>query len=39
MKKTALALCIASAMALPALAQARPITLNTDLQSYGGNGA
>lgn len=39
MKKTALALCIASVMALPALAQARPITLNTDLQSYGGNGA
>lgn len=39
MKKTALALCIASAMALPGLAQARPVTLTTDLQSYGGNAA
>ncbi len=39
MKKTALALCIASAMALPGLAQARPVTLTTDLQSYSGNAA
>ena len=39
MKKTALALCIATAMALPGLAEARPVTLTTDLQSYSGNAA
>lgn len=31
--------CVAGVLALPALAQARPVTINADLQSYGGNGA
>ena len=39
MNKIVLSLCLASALALPALAQARPITLTTQLKSYGGNGA
>lgn len=32
-------MCIASAFTLPAFAYARPVTLNTQLQNYGGNGA
>ena len=39
MNKIMLSLCLAGVIALPALAQARPITLTTQLQSYGGNGA
>ena len=39
MKRIVLALCIAGAFALPGLAQARPITLTTQLKNYGGNGA
>lgn len=39
MKKILCSLCIASAIALPALAQAKPLTLNTQLNNYGGNGA
>ncbi len=39
MIKTLLSLCLASAIALPGLAQAKPITLTTQLKSYGGNGA
>src|SRR3546814_9315600 len=34
-----LALCLASALALPVLAQAKPITLTTQLKNYGGDGA
>lgn len=39
MKKTILSLCIASVIALPGLVQAKPLTLTTQLKSYGGNGA
>ena len=39
MIKTLLSLCLASAIALPGLVQAKPITLTTQLKSYGGNGA
>ena len=39
MKKTAISLCLASLIALPALADARPVTLTTQLKNYGGNGA
>lgn len=39
MNKTALSLCLAGALALPGLVQARPITLTTQLKNYGGNGA
>lgn len=39
MKKYAVALGLAAAIALPALAQAKTVTLNTTLKSYGGNGA
>lgn len=39
MNKTVLALCLASALALPVLAQAKPITLTTQLKNYGGDGA
>lgn len=39
MKKTALSLMLASAIALPGLAQARPVTLSTQLKNYGGEGA
>ena len=39
MNKIALSLCLASAFALPGLAQARPVTLTTQLKGYGGNGA
>lgn len=39
MNKTALSLCLASALALPGLVQAKPITLTTQLKNYGGDGA
>ena len=39
MKKLSSALCLAGILALPGLAQARPVTLTTQLQSYSGNGA
>lgn len=39
MKKYAVALGLAAAIAFPALAQAKTVTLNTTLKSYGGNGA
>ncbi len=39
MNKTLLSLCLAGAMALPGLVQARPLTLTTQLKGYGGNGA
>ena len=39
MNKIMLSLCLAGAIALPGLAQARPVTLTTQLKSYGGNGA
>lgn len=39
MKKTTLSLCIASLIALPGLALAKPLTLTTQLKSYGGDGA
>ena len=39
MKKLTLALCMAGVLALPGLAQARPVTLTTQLQSYSGDGA
>ncbi|NYT83891.1 DUF2271 domain-containing protein [Alcaligenaceae bacterium] len=39
MKKTTLSLCLASVIALPGLAQARPLTLTTQLKNYGGDGA
>ena len=39
MKKIIASICIASAVALPALAQARTLTLSTQLQNYGGEGA
>ena len=39
MIKTLLSLCLASALALPGLVQAKPVTLTTQLKSYGGNGA
>ena len=39
MNKIMLSLCLAGVLALPALAQARPVTLTTQLKSYGGNGA
>jgi hypothetical protein len=35
----ALALGLAAAIALPALAQAREVTFNTELKNYGGDGA
>ncbi|WP_280552930.1 DUF2271 domain-containing protein [Halomonas sp. 25-S5] len=35
----ALALSLAAAIALPALAQAREVTFNTELKNYGGDGA
>ena len=37
--KIAAAIALISAIALPGLAQAREVTLNTQLQSYGGNDA
>jgi hypothetical protein len=39
MKKTTLSLCLASVIALPSLAQAKPLTLTTQLNNYGGDGA
>ncbi|HQZ02217.1 DUF2271 domain-containing protein [Dokdonella sp.] len=39
MHKIALSLCLAGAMALPGLAQARPLTLTTQLKNYSGDGA
>lgn len=39
MKRIAASLCLVGAIALPALAYARPITLTTQLQSYSGDGA
>ena len=39
MNKTVLSLCLASAIALPALVQAKPLTLTTTLKNYGGDGA
>jgi hypothetical protein len=38
MKFTA-SLCVATALAVPGFACARPVTLNAQLQNYGGNGA
>lgn len=39
MKKLAVSISLAGALALPGLVQARPVTLTTQLQGYGGNGA
>ena len=39
MKKLATSLCLAGVLALPAVAQARPVTLTTELKNYSGNGA
>ncbi len=39
MKKFAATLVLATSIALPALAEAKTVTLNTTLKSYGGNGA
>ncbi|NWN90575.1 DUF2271 domain-containing protein [Marinobacter adhaerens] len=39
MKKILFALGLATVMALPAYAQAREVTFNTQLKSYGGDGA
>ncbi|NYT61021.1 DUF2271 domain-containing protein [Alcaligenaceae bacterium] len=39
MKKTTLSLCLASVIALPGLAQAKSLTLTTQLKNYGGDGA
>ncbi len=39
MNKLVLSLCLAGAIALPGLVQARPVTLTTQLKDYGGNGA
>ncbi len=39
MNKTVLSLCLAGALTLPGLVQARPITLTTQLKNYGGEGA
>ena len=39
MNKLMAGACLASAFALPAVADARPVVITTQLQSYGGNGA
>ena len=39
MKKILLSLCIAGALAMPAIGQARPVTLTTQLKNYSGDGA
>lgn len=39
MKKIISGACLAGALTLPALVQARPVVLTTVLQNYGGNGA
>ncbi|NGM88481.1 DUF2271 domain-containing protein [Parapusillimonas sp. SGNA-6] len=39
MNKTLFSLCLAGAMALPGLVQAKPLTLTTQLKRYNGDGA
>lgn len=39
MQRIAAAVCLASALVLPGIAQAREVTLNTELKSYRGNDA
>ena len=39
MKKFAASICAAGALTLPSLVYARPVTLNVQLQNYGGNNA
>ena len=39
MKKLAVSLSLAVALALPGLGQARPVTLTTQMKAYGGNAA
>ncbi len=39
MKKMMVGACLAGAFAIPAVADARPVVLTTQLQNYGGNGA
>ena len=39
MKKLMAGACLAGAFALPAVADARPVVITTQLQAYGGNGA
>ena len=39
MNKIVLSLCLAGVIALPGLAQARPVTLTTQLKNYSGDGA
>jgi len=39
MKKFAVTLCLAAAIAIPMAAEAKTVTLNTTLKPYGGNGA
>lgn len=39
MKKIAASLCLVAVIALPSLVYARPVTLTTQLKSYGGDGA
>ena len=39
MKNIITGACVAGALALPGLVDARPVVLTTQLQSYGGNGA
>jgi hypothetical protein len=39
MKKFTACMCVAGALTLPGLVYAKPVTLNAQLQNYGGNGA
>ncbi|MGV3743320.1 MAG: DUF2271 domain-containing protein [Burkholderiaceae bacterium] len=39
MKNLTTRLCVAGALSLPVLVYAKPVTLNVQLQNYGGNGA
>jgi hypothetical protein len=39
MRRIAVSLCIAGAIALPSFAEARPVTLTAQLQNYSGNAA
>lgn len=39
MKKFTACICVAGALTLPGLVYARPVTLNVQLENYGGNGA
>lgn len=39
MKRTLSCLALSAAMAVPAIAMARPVTINTTLKNYGGDGA